>query len=109
MGSNTNKQLRIQAFRDKLEIKLRKMKLALALLVLVFTITITVSERQAKIRGGGRIAGFRDMGAKNGEEAKDARALRLKHPSQFKSSDGQDLTRFPSRFVSVPGVASSDW
>ena len=54
--SNTNKQLRIQAFRDKLEIKLRKMKLALALLVLVFTITITVSERQAKIRGGGRIA-----------------------------------------------------
>ena len=33
----------------------------------------------------------------------------IKHPSQFKSSDGQDSTRFPSRFVSVPGVASSDW
>merc|ERR1712215_13025 len=84
------KQLRIQAFRDKLEIKLHKMKLALALLVLVFTITITVSEKQAKIRGGGRIARFRDTGAKNGEEAKDARALRVQRRIHYKlQADGE--------------------
>merc|ERR1711872_977672 len=71
--------LRFKRSEIQSEIKLEiKMKLALALLVLVFTITITVSEKQAEIRGGsGRMAGFRDAPAKNGEEAKDARALRV--------------------------------
>merc|ERR1712112_626597 len=75
----------------KLEIKLRKMKLALALLVLVFTITITVSEKQAEIRGGpGRMAGFRDTGAKSGEEAKDAHKLRLRRRVHYKlRADGE--------------------
>merc|ERR1711872_230796 len=92
MGVTLTNSLQFKRSEIQLEIKLEiKMKLALALLVLVFTITITVSEKQAEIRGGpGRMAGFRDTGAKGGEEAKNAHKLRLQRRVHYKlRADGE--------------------